>query len=58
MTILSEIEMDLKAFIIRNRYDKICETTPEILASYLADCLQDFVELNEIVSFAPRLEKN
>ena len=58
MTILSEIEMDLKAFIIRNRYDKICETTPEILAGYLADCLQDFVELNEVAPFAPRLEKN
>mgnify|MGYP003638520539 CR=1 FL=1 len=48
MTILTEIEKDLKAFIIRNRYDKLCETTPEILAGYLADCMDDFLLLHKL----------
>tara|TARA_R110002094_G_scaffold104568_1_gene103890 strand:+ start:2297 stop:2479 length:183 start_codon:yes stop_codon:yes gene_type:complete len=58
MTILTEIERDLKAFIIRNRYDKLCETTPEILAGYLADCMEDFLELNAIVPIFSNLDTN
>tara|TARA_R110002126_G_scaffold98259_4_gene228588 strand:- start:14 stop:190 length:177 start_codon:yes stop_codon:yes gene_type:complete len=45
MTILKEIELELKAFIIRNAYDKICKTTPEDLAGYLAECMDTFLML-------------
>ena len=40
-----EFKENIKAFIIRNGYHKVCNTTPEDLADYLEGCINVFIDL-------------